>query len=58
MVRIIDGDFATFKTMHMKTTAKIIDMVHSRHADHVEGIRTDFFKKNDVKDLRKGVTDV
>ncbi len=58
MVRIVDGDFATFKKMQMKTTAKIIDMVHSRHADHVEGIRMDFFKKNDVKDLRKGMTDV
>jgi len=53
MVRIVDGDFPTFKKMHMKTTAKIIDMVHSRFADHVEGIRNDFLKKHDVKDLRK-----
>ncbi len=53
MVRIVDGDFATFKKMQMKATAKIIDMVHNRNADHVEGIRMEFFKKHDVRDLRK-----
>ncbi len=53
MIRIVDGDFSSFKKMHMKATSRMIDLVHNRYADHVDGIRMEFLKRTGVKDLRK-----
>jgi hypothetical protein len=53
MVRVLDGDFPAFKKMHMKSTSRMIDMIHARFADHVEGIRMEFLERNNISDPRR-----
>ncbi len=57
MVRIIDGDFYTFRQMHVNTTERMLDMIHSRYADHVEGIRMEFLERSKLIDPRRDQSD-
>lgn len=54
MLRCTDADFDTFKEIHLKATGIMIDVIHSKYADHVEGLRNSFDEKQSSKEKKDG----
>ena len=46
MVRVEDADYKRFKSIHMKACSQMMDVLESKYADHVEGIKRKSMEKN------------